>query len=309
LPKKKLSENIRSKRELELSSNDYDFVPTFKKRVDFIKYYENYLLNYSKKDIRKVRYSLEKFKKFYSKQKLSFQKVTPKLCSDFKDYLISPQSGLSGETPYDYWKRFKGVIKAARLEGIIVKDPCENITFKGYQKFNSQLRKQVLTVNELQLLATVPCGNTEVKRAFLFACFTGLGIAEIRKLTWEKVVGKKIKIYREKNEQQIINDLPDTAIQILGTPEKPKDKIFNLPSDVAIGKNLKRWVAKAGIEKNISFYCGRHSFACLLLMNGANLKTVADCMGHSSTKHTLKYLNYVDDLKTEAISNLPKLQF
>lgn len=307
--KKLLAENIRNKRELELSSNDYDFIPSFKKKVDFISYFQHYLENYTKKDIRKVRYALEKFKVFIKVRKISFQKITPTLCEEFKDFLISPDSGLSGETPYDYWKRFKGVIKQAKTEGILIKNPCEDITFKGYQKFNTQLRKQVLTADELQLLAKEDCGNKEVKRAFIFACFTGLGIAEIRKLKWSKIVNGKIKIYREKNGQQIINDLPEAAINVLGEPLTPEENIFALPSDVAISKNLKRWIAKTGIEKNISFYCGRHTFACLLLMNGANLKTVADCLGHSSTRHTLKYLNYVDDLKTDAIKNLPSLQF
>ncbi len=42
-------------------------------------------------------------------------------------------------------------------------------------------------------------------------------------------------------------------------------------------------------------------------MNGANLKTVADAMGHSSTKSTLKYLNIINKLQDEAIDNLPSI--
>ncbi len=50
-----------------------------------------------------------------------------------------------------------------------------------------------------------------------------------------------------------------------------------------------------------------HSFAVLILNNGANLKTAADCMGHESTAHTIKYLNFVENLQDEAINNLPTL--
>ena len=42
-------------------------------------------------------------------------------------------------------------------------------------------------------------------------------------------------------------------------------------------------------------------------MNGANLKTVADALGHSDTSHTIKYLNYVDALKDRAMDNLPEI--
>lgn len=169
------------------------------------------------------------------------------------------------------------------------------------------MKKNILTKDELQLLANAKCGNEEVKRAFLFACFTGLGIAEIRKLTWERVSNNKLKIYREKTEEQIINDLHPVAIKLLGEFGKPKEKIFILPSDTAVNKSIRVWIKRALIAKKITFYCGRHTFATQLLLNGANLKTVADCMGHSTTKETIKYLNYVNELKSEAINNLPDI--
>jgi len=88
----------------------------------------------------------------------------------------------------------------------------------------------------------------------------------------------------------------------------PDNYIFKLPSEVALNKDLKYWIKKAGITKNISFYCARHTFATQLLIHTkANLKTVANLMGHSTTKHTEKYLNYVDELKTEAVNSLPDL--
>jgi len=114
-------------------------------------------------------------------------------------------------------------------------------------------------------------------------------------------------IYREKTREQIINDLPATALKLLGKKGKADDNIFNLPSGAAIHKNLKNWVKRAKIDKHLSYYCSRHTFACLLLMKGANLKTVADLLGHTSTKHTVKYLNYIDPLKEEAINKLPDL--
>ena len=112
---------------------------------------------------------------------------------------------------------------------------------------------------------------------------------------------------REKNGKQIWNDLHPVALNIIGKPQEQTDIVFTLPSNVAISKNLKNWVKKAKIKKNISFYCGRHTFATQLLLNGANLKTVADCMGHTDTTHTIKYLNHTNKLKEEAINNLPSI--
>ena len=55
---------------------------------------------------------------------IQFQEITPLICEQFQDYLKGPQSGLSGSTPYDYWKRFKGVLKQAVKEGVIKKNPA-----------------------------------------------------------------------------------------------------------------------------------------------------------------------------------------
>ena len=73
-------------------------------------------------------------------------------------------------------------------------------------------------------------------------------------------------------------------------------------------QNLRNWAKKAGIKKKVTGYVGRHSFACLLLTNGANLKSVADALGHTNIKTTLKYLNHVEKLKDNAINNIPDIE-
>ena len=56
------------------------------------------------------------------------------------------------------------------------------------------------------------------------------------------------------------------------------------------------------------FHCLRHSFAVNILNNGANIKTVASLLGHSSIQHTEKYTRAIDSLKQEAINSLPELK-
>lgn len=308
--KRKQVEQKRAQRELDLGSSEIYQVPEYKQRQDFVEYFEQYQDSYKKKDIRKVRYSLKKFKSFLEEKELvqiQFREITPKLCSDFKDYLTNPANGLSAETPYDYWKRFKGVLKMAKMEKILNDNPADGITFKGYNKYEKQLRKNILTPVELQSIASKPCANNEVKRAFLFACYTGLGMAEIRQLTWARIENGRITLFREKNGEQVNNNLHPVAIQLLGVAGRQEEFVFKCPSDPTVSKVLKSWVKSAGIDKNISFYCGRHVYAVNLLNGENNLKTVADCMGQTSTKHTMKYLNFTDPLKVKAIASLPEI--
>lgn len=83
--------------------------------------------------------------------------------------------------------------------------------------------------------------------------------------------------------------------------------MFPLPSYETCLHTLKRWVARANIDKNISWHCARHSFAVGILNKGANIKTVASLLGHSGLKHTEKYTRAVDKLKEDAINSLPTL--
>ena len=73
-------------------------------------------------------------------------------------------------------------------------------------------------------------------------------------------------------------------------------------------KTHKKWCNKAGINKNITWHSGRHSFAVNILNNGANIKTVASLLGHSGLKHTERYTRAVDKLKEDAINSLPELK-
>ena len=73
-------------------------------------------------------------------------------------------------------------------------------------------------------------------------------------------------------------------------------------------RSLKYWVKRAKIQKHITWYCARHSFAVNILNNGANIKTVASLLGHSGLQHTEKYTCAVDELKQKAIDSLPELK-
>ena len=55
------------------------------------------------------------------------------------------------------------------------------------------------------------------------------------------------------------------------------------------------------------FHIGRHSFITNIMANGANIKTAASLAGHSTTRHTEKYVHIIDELKQKAVDSLPDL--
>lgn len=304
--KKQQAESIRAMREIEVNEGRFGLNTAKKSKADFIKFFQNYIDNYKGNGYRKYTSTFLKFQQYHKKSKLPFHKLTPSLCKGFYDYLET-ECGLARETPLSYFKSFKAVINDAVRKGELKSNPA--LGFKIKKDSNDTLHKQILTKDELQILVQTHCGNDDVKRAFLFACNTGVGKAEIDVMTWDNIRNGKLIYRRNKTTEQVIVPLSKTALKLIGERGEKDEYIFDLPSDTATNKNLRYWIKRAALDKHITFYCARHTFAVQLLLNGANLKTVADLLGHTTTKHTLKYLNYVDELKDEAINKLPELNF
>ncbi|MDH4057750.1 MAG: site-specific integrase [Cyclobacteriaceae bacterium] len=189
-------------------------------------------------------------------------------------------------------------------ENLILKDPTAGLSIRRTNEFH----KEVLSEEEIKLLAQTLCGNDDVRRAFLFSCFTGVGLAEATELTLANIKGDRFWYVRKKTNKKVNLVLHNSARLLLGAQLTKTEPVFKFPSSTAVNKCLQNWVERAGIEdKKITFYSARHSFATNLLRNGVNLKTVADCLGHTTVHHTVKYLHYVDGLKDEAISSLSVL--
>jgi len=65
-----------------------------------------------------------------------------------------------------------------------------------------------------------------------------------------------------------------------------------------------KYTAMAGIKKRITPHSLRHTFLTLTLQAGADLATVRDLAGHSSTNVTSNYLHTTEERKEEAVARL-----
>jgi integrase/recombinase XerD len=296
-----LAQNIRSKRDLQISSQEHGFEPAFKKKVNFLEYYEEYVHKYSKKNLRTVQGSLRYFKAFAGKDYLKPNEVTEQLCIDFKEYL---SQHLNGETPATYFSKFKQMLKQAAREKIFAASPALEVTNKGN---GDSVKKDVLSIDDIQALASAHCGNSEVKRAFLFACVTGLRFCDIVALRWGNINAGSLKINQAKTSRSVITNLNPTAKKLLGEPSKATEAVFSLPSHTAVLKALRHWAQRAGLQKHVTFHVARHSFATNLVIFDSDINTVSNLLGHTSLKHTQKYLRVVEALKEQAVNKLPDI--
>jgi integrase/recombinase XerD len=308
-----LAEHIRKDREEIRDTKGTGLVAPYLKKINFIDYFESYLNNYQNKDIRLVRACFAHFKEFSNTYTHSnFLKpveVNEAFVKRFKEYL---ERNLNGDTPYNYFTKFRALCKKATDEGMFTKTPCHDLTISR----PDGLKKEVLTFDEIALLPKTYCGNDEVKMAFLFCLNTGLRFVDVKSLIWKHIDlksallrKKQVKVKHSKKAFVTI-DLNPTALKILNLREKgkPDEHVFHLKTLESSNKVLKNWVHRAGIEKHITWHCARHTFATGLLMTNSNIKTVSGLLGHSSLRHTEKYTHLVDRLKKEAVNNLPETE-
>ena len=167
------------------------------------------------------------------------------------------------------------------------------------------------------LFRSYPEQNPITRKAFIFTLYTGIRFCDIKDLTFSNVdfsnrllTFNQNKTKTSSSKSFVTIPLNDGLLSLIGTPQtnKPDELIFPLPSQTMCLKALKKWCNKAGINKNITWHSGRHSFAVNILNNGANIKTVASLLGHSGLKHTERYTRAVDKLKEDAINSLPELK-
>ena len=307
-----LAEKIRLERERELNHNAHGQITPTKQKVTFFDFAENYRANYTKKDIKMIKGAIQRFRDFLTDQRprlnqksLKISQIDKVMIIDFVSYL---ESRSIGEGAHGYYQRFKKILKRAVDEDIISKMPTKDVRCKTVEG----LRKDILTNDEIIQLAKTPCQNSELKRAFLFCCSTGLRFVDVKALKYKDIdfSSKKMNIDQIKTGKTATIDLNTTALKMIGTPQRPDNYVFELPSSNGTNKTLQAWVKRAGIDKYITWHCARHSFAVNLLTSDErpDIKTVSSTLGHSSLKHTEKYTRVVDELKKKAVNALPEYE-
>ena len=71
-----------------------------------------------------------------------------------------------------------------------------------------------------------------------------------------------------------------------------------------MNRQLKACAKAAGIKKNVTLHTARHTFATMLITEGADLYTTCKLLGHSDIQTTQIYAKIIDKKKEEAVDLL-----
>ena len=296
-------EELRAQKEFQLLSQRHDFPEQSNYQArdeDFISLINHEVEISLRRDKRGFSTLAYKLQSFIKKAHLPCTEITPAFIERFKTYL---ESHLNGQTPYDYFKKFKFVLSKAVKRGHFKINPAADIKVrKGKCKV-----KDTLTIEEAKAMLKGHCHNGEVKRAFLFCLYTGLRYCDVNMLQWKHIKGEMLEIIQSKTNERVSVPLQPEVLMLLGTKGHLEETIFKLPSHTGCLKNLRSWARNSGIEKHITWHCARHSFATLLIANDVDVLLTSKLLGHTSLTHTLRYVRVIEDQKIKAINKIPSI--
>lgn len=232
-----------------------------------------------------------------------------------KHYLLhekitSSNSKLSQNSAHSYFNKVKAALRQAFEERYINENPATRV--RGIKA--AETKREFLTWEEVEKISQEHCDVKNLKQAFLFSILTGLRWSDIIKMTWEEVRGSSSEGWYIRFQQQKTKDfevLPITkeARELLGEVKAPEERVFiglkySAYTNIALG----RWMIRAGIHRNITFHCARHTHATLLLTQGVDIYTVSKLLGHKNIKTTEIYSKVTNLKKNEAIKKIPSLK-
>lgn len=310
-----LANNIRAKRQLAVQQQEYGFLSQEKQQADFIQYFKSLIDKRDGSNSGNWLSALHYLKSFTSGS-IRFKELDEPFCKEFKEYLLqatstrSTKANLSQNTAVSYYSKFRFALKQAYKDGYLKNDV--NGRIDGIKP--AETERQYLTLEELQKLVYTDCTLPILKQAALFSALTGLRHCDIQKLIWSEIQhsnseGYYIRFRQKKTKGAETLPIPEQAFLLLGDRGNPNEQVFtDLKYSAWHNQHLSKWLGKAGITKEITFHCFRHTYATLQISAGTDLYTVSKMLGHREIKTTQVYAKIIDKLKQEATNKI-KLQF
>lgn len=319
----KIGESIRQKRENFLNKpeiyNQYEKEQLRLKELGekcFIEYFTE-LANKRKASNHENWVSALNYLDSFTNGSLKFADLNQKFLENFKEYLLTTKSKRSNKTTLSqnsavsYFNKVKAALKQAYKDGILQYDL--NAKVKPIKA--AETRREYLTLDELNKLVKTTCNDVLLKRAALFSALTGLRFSDIQKMTWSELEyingqGYFLNFNQKKTKGVEVLPISEQAYSFTEGTENPKDMpqekhVFEgLKYSAYHNKHLFQWIGAAGITKDITFHCFRHTFATLQLFNGTDIYTVSKMLGHKDLKTTLVYAKIVDEAKRTAANKI-----
>ena len=255
-------------------------------------------------------------KKYNKKKVLNFNDITPTFLDKYEVYLRS-RNGTDGGISVRM-RTLRALFNFAIKRGLIKPD---NYPFKSYRisKLKGKGAKRALTYDDVVKIVNKDLSEhpelVDARNYFVFSFYTrGMNYADMMKLEWKDVIDGQIYYTRSKTKANFrIKILPPVQEILNYYIEHQNGSKYVFPillkddmSPTQIGNRKKKTLTRYNqklkeiaklckIEKNISSYVARHSYANSLKQKGISTDIISESMGHQNLAITQAYLKELDN--------------
>lgn len=174
-------------------------------------------------------------------------------------------------------------------------------------KFNAK-DERTRYLSDEERTALLKEANPFLKTIIIFAITTGIRKKGIQTLKWNQVdINNRYLRVQDKGKKPRDIPLNDIALEIINEAKGNKSEyVFPDENGNQYGNWRKSWegALKRAKITNFQWRDLRHTFASYLAMNGVDLNTIRELMGHSSYKMTLRYAHLSMPHRHKAVETL-----
>jgi len=270
---------------------------------------ETYLKDYSKTN--KLSYNIDcsmvkTLNNFFGNQVSS--EITPQVIEQYKSHRRRTPVGdhyISGARVNRELALLKQAYNKGIDWGLVMDNPVRRVKFFSEK---DRGRTRYLTQSEKERLLNA-C-TSFLRRIVLVALKTGMRQTEILDLKWTDIDFNANQIVLKRTKSGKIRYIPihpDVVAVLQGLPKGRKYVFFD-DSESRAWHGKRRVDFEAALEqagiRDFRFHDLRHTFASELVMKGADIKTISELLGHSTTRMTERYSHLSASHKGLAINLL-----
>ncbi|MBO7256331.1 MAG: site-specific integrase [Bacteroidales bacterium] len=227
---------------------------------------------------------------------IKLRDITPSFIEGFQNYCLKT---LNNSTSNKQLKMFKRILSYAVKERLLDVSPFQLVLKEDKKKYDT------LSLNEVKYLMSLKITDKRVdniRDMFCLQALTGLSYSDMASLTKDDIHNDVIIKKRQKTDITFTIPLFPTSKKILEKYD------YQLPviSNQKYNAYLKVLGDYAKLPIKLHSHLARHSYACILLNSGVDMKTISRALGHANTKITESTYAFMND-KTVVSNILEKL--
>lgn len=216
--------------------------------------------------------------------------------------------GIKNNSTVKYFKNLKTICNYALKMELIEKNP-----FNLYGGKIKEVETCFLTEEELERIENKDFKIDRLERVkdmFLFSCYTGYAPVDALKLTRKNIIQDAnknlwIKTNRQKTESSSNVPLLPQAIRIINKYQFESEALLPKISNQKMNAYLKEIAEIVGLDKNLTWYVARHTFATTVTLgNGIKIENVSAMLGHKTIRQTQHYAKILDSSVSEDMQKL-----